>query len=263
MIVAVTGGSNGIGKCTVGILKARGHEVINIDRCSGDICADIGTPEGRKSIIREIHERYPDGIDGLISNAAIAGIPGQTAADVLSVNYYGAVSIIEGLFDLLQKRNGTCAVTCSASISYGPRTKYVIDDLLVNCEDEERIREFAAQLEQEGHAQLMYVTSKFALAKWVRRKSASWAARGVIINAVAPGGVDTTIIPNMKTGPLFDVVTMAQPMPTVYYDRDLMRPETIARTLAFMVTPEARGNCGAIVYCDGGSCALIHPDVYV
>ena len=263
MIVVITGGSNGIGKCAVEILKKQGNEVVNVDIHGGDICADIGTPAGRAYIIRELHERYPDGIDGLISNAAIAGIPGQTAADVLSVNYFGAVTIIEGLFDLLQKRSGNCAVTCSASISYGQRTKYVIDDLLVNCEDEERIREFASQLEQEDHAQMMYVTSKFALARWVRRKSAAWAARGVIINAVAPGGVDTTIIPNMKTGPLFDVVTMAQPMPTVYYDRDLMRPESIAKTLAFLVTPEARGNCGAIVYCDGGSCALIHPDIYV
>ena len=153
-------------------------------------------------------------------------------------------------------------VTCSSSVAYGPRTKYTIDELLVNCEDEKRICDFVDELAKEGNANLMYISTKYALSRWIRRMAPSWATRGVIINAVAPGGVDTTIIPNMKTLPLFETVTMAQPMPTVYYDRDLMRPETIAATLAFMVSPAARGNCGAIVYCDGGSCAILHTEAY-
>ena len=39
----------------------------------------------------------------------------------------------------------------------------------------------------------LYVSTKYALARWVRRMSASWAANGVRINAVAPGNVSTAM----------------------------------------------------------------------
>jgi len=262
MIYAVIGGSKGIGKCTVDILRADGHQVVDISR-SGDIKADIGKPEGRKAAIDAVRQLFPDGIDGLVANAGIpGGIRGQTAADVISVNYFGCIAIIEGLYDLLEKKQGNVVVTTSASIAYGPRSKYNIDALLTSCDDEQRLREFAMELEEGGHSFLMYNSTKHALTRWVKRVASSWAARGVIINAVAPGGVDTDIIPNMKTGPLFDTVTMANPMPTVYKDRDLMTPESIAETIAFMVSPKARGNCGTVVYCDGGSSAIVNTEIY-
>ena len=104
MDIVITGGSNGIGKCTVDILKDQGHNVVNIDWRGGDICADLGTAEGRSKAICEVREMLPDGFDGLISNAAIAGIEGQTPAQVVSVNYFGATTLIKGLLDLLEKK---------------------------------------------------------------------------------------------------------------------------------------------------------------
>ena len=257
MIFVIIGGTKGIGGCAAEVLRAQGHEVCTVARSSGDIRADIGTPEGREAVIREVHDRYPSGIDGLIANAGVAGMPGKPASYVLRVNYFGATGIILGLYDLLEKKRGTVAVTISATVGYTPRGKYFVDQLLTDCGDEERICDFIDSVSPDNALQTVYISSKFALARWVRRISASWAARGVIINAVAPGGVDTTIIPDMKTGPLFETVTMAQPMPTVYYQRDLMRPMDVGSTLAFMVTPAARGNVGAIIYCDAGSSAIV------
>lgn len=264
MTYVITGGSKGIGKCTAQILRAQGHRVIDISLHDPDILADIGTAEGREEAISRVHELCPEGIDGLISNAAIpGGLDGQTPGRVLSVNYFGSLAVIQGLYDLLEKKQGNCVVTVSGSVAYGKRTRYDLDDLLTNCGDEERICAFAGELAQKGLPVNAYVTTKYALCRWVKRVSASWAVRGVIINAVAPGGVDTTIIPGMKTNPLFDTITMAFPMPTVYAQRDLMRPETIAGTLAFMVSPAARGSCGTIVYCDGGSSAILHSEIYI
>lgn len=262
MIYVVTGGTKGIGEDAANILRSQGHEVITVARKNGDISADIGIPEGREKIIREVHARCTHGIDGLISNAGVAGEPGALPSYVLRVNYFGSLEIINGLFDLLEKRRGTCAVTVSATIRYMKRSKYFLDDLLTNCGDEERICRFVDDLGFDIAGGYTYVSTKMALSRFVRRVSASWAARGVIINAVAPGGVDTTIIPNMKTDPRFEVVTMAQPMPTVYFDEDLMKSSDIGGTLAFMVTPAARGNCGAIIYCDGGSSAIINTEKY-
>lgn len=263
MVYIITGGSKGIGKCTVDILRGQGHTVVDVSR-SGDIKADMGKPEDRQRAIAQIHEMFPDGIDGVITNAGIPGfIRGQTAADVISVNYFGTVDMLNGLFDLLEKKKGNAVVTTSASIAYYPRGRYNVDDLLINCEDEPRLREFVTELEKEGKAMAMYPSTKLALTKWVKRTASSWAVRGVILNAVAPGGVNTDIIPNMKTDERFETVTMANPMPTVYADRDLMTPESIAETLAFMVSPKARGNCGTIVYCDGGSSAIVNSEVYL
>lgn len=72
-VYVVTGGSGGIGGKTVEILRSQGHEVINVDLKDSDICANLATKEGRDEVIREIHARYPDGIDGLCCNAGVSG----------------------------------------------------------------------------------------------------------------------------------------------------------------------------------------------
>lgn len=264
MVYVVLGGSKGIGKCTVELLKRQGHTVTDISRHGPDIQADIGTAEGRAFAIRRVHELFPDGIDGLVSNAAIpGGFDGQSVGKVISVNYYGNVAIVLGLLDLLEKKQGSCVVTVSGSVAYYSRTAMDIDMLMNSCDDEERVCAFAEELAKKGRLGNAYLDTKYALCRWVKRMAPSLAPRGVILNAVAPGAVDTDIIPNMKTSPLFETATMGFAMPTVYAQRDLMKPETLADTLAFMVSPAARGCCGAIVYCDGGTNALLHSEIYL
>ena len=259
MIYVITGGSKGMGAATSQILKTQGHEVLNVDYDRGDICADIGTAEGRSTIIDEVHRRYPDGIDGLISNAGIAGVKGEKPSYVLSVNYFGAVAIMEGLYELVEKKRGNIVQTVSYSVKYAERTKYFVDNLLLQCGDEKRIGEFVDSVADTPGFPGMYVSSKMGLIRWVSRKAPSWAARGVTLNAVAPGGVDTTIIPGMKENrEVFNLQTMALASPTVYYAEDLMRPEDVAGTLAFMATAASKGNVGNIIYCDGGTTALFH-----
>lgn len=257
MIYVITGGTKGIGKSAADVLRTQGHEVIVIAREGGDISADVGNKADRVRIIGELHERYPDGIDGLIANAGIAFSKNAEISYVLRVNYYGAVEIIQGLYDLLEKRQGMVAVTVSGSIGYTERSRYYIDDLLINCDDEDRVCSFVDGYDKERMSGALYVSTKIALTKWVRRTSASWAARGVIINAVAPGGVETTIVDAKADRKQFELHTMAMPMPKVYFDEDLMQPIDLGETLAFIVSPAARGICGATIYCDGGSTAIL------
>ncbi len=84
------------------MLRAHDHEVVNIDLEGGDINADLGTAEGREFAISQIHKRYPDGLDGLVCNHGIGALPKFRLSYILSVNYFGAVAIIEGLYDLLK-----------------------------------------------------------------------------------------------------------------------------------------------------------------
>jgi NAD(P)-dependent dehydrogenase (short-subunit alcohol dehydrogenase family) len=263
MIFAITGASKGMGAATAQILKAQGHDVLNIDYDHGDICADLGTAEGRQTIIDEVRSRYPDGLDALISNAGIAGVKGEKPSYVLSVNYFGAVAIMEGLFDLVEKKQGNIVQTVSYSVGFTKRSKYFIDNLLLQCGDEKRIGEFVDSAADIPGFPGVYVSSKMGLVRWVRRKAPSWAARGVTLNAVAPGGVDTTIIPGMKDNKeVFNLQTMGIATPTVYYAEDMMRPADVAGTLAFMATHAAKGNVGGIIYCDGGTTALFNNTRY-
>ena len=256
-IYVVTGGTKGIGKQTVNVLIAKGHEVINVDVDGGDLNADLGTVEGRASVIAEVHNHCPNGLDGLVCNHGIAGLPRFKLSYVLSVNYFGAVAVIEGLFDLLKMKSGNCAVTVSGAVAHVKRGKYFVDTLLTNCGDEERICSLVDTFPLYEDGNIMYLSSKIALTNWVRRVSASWAVQGVNINAVGPGSVATTIMHGFKKP---DEVRYYYPMPLLFGKNKSMDPYDVAQTLAYLVTPEAKGISGAVLFCDAGHSAIVDPD---
>lgn len=115
-VYIVTGGSGGIGGKTVEILRNQGHEVLNVDLKDADICANLATKEGRDYVIDTVHEMFPDGIDGLCCNAGVSGACGNLKL-IVSLNYYGAVNLAHGLFDLLKKKGGSCVVTRNEKVA--------------------------------------------------------------------------------------------------------------------------------------------------
>ena len=256
-IYAVTGGTKGTGEKTVEILRGNGHEVINIDKVGGDINADLGTKEGRAKVIDELHKRCPDGLDGLVSNAGIAGLDRFKPSYVLAVNFFGAVAVMEGVYDLLKMKKGNCVVTVSGSVVYTPREKYFVDNLLVNCGDEDRIGRFVNTFDQVVVGNFMYVSTKLALIRWVRRTAPSWAAHGVNINAVAPGAVATTIMEGTLPKTLVEHGYYL-PMPTLTGRKGIMKPDEIAQALAFLVSPGAKGCCGTVLFCDTGTETILN-----
>lgn len=74
-VYVITGGTTGIGAAARQLLQREGHEVFNIDYKGGDFEADLSTDEGVQAAIRAVEERYPEGIDGLISNAGVGPRP--------------------------------------------------------------------------------------------------------------------------------------------------------------------------------------------
>ena len=273
---AVTGGTNGIGAKTIEILKRHGHDIVNIDISGGDINADLGTVEGRELVIRKLREHFPDGLDGFVCNHGIGGLAKFKPSYILSVNYFSAVALLDGLYDLLKKKKGNCVVISSGSIAYAKRGKYFVDELLTNCCDEKRIcrlvdkfdslnsTEKSADKPGENFvpaaiANTMYLSSKIALARWVRRISSSWAQHGVNINAVCPGAVSTSIMQGMKK-PSADV--FFYPMPAIPDQEGEMIPDDVAHVIAFMVMPGANGMSGSILFSDAGASAIIDPEKY-
>ena len=197
-VYAVTGGSSGIGAAVVELLRKDGHEVINIDLKNGDICSNLATVEGRQAAIDGLYERCPDGLDGIVCNAGVSGSCGNYEL-VISLNYFGTVKLARGVYELLKKKHGSVVVTVSNTISQGTGRMDIVD-LLNNVGDEKRIRSIVSTLDTTNQTvgQSMYMATKYALARWVRRISASWAANGVRVNAVAPGNVRTAMTDSLS-----------------------------------------------------------------
>lgn len=258
-IYAVTGGSHGIGAKTVELLKKEGHEVINIDLLKGDITADLVTLEGRQKVIDELHALHPEGLDGLILSAAVSGACGSLTK-IISLNYFGAVSVIKGTYDLLEKRHGSC-VAVSSNITSQDISRMDIADLLNNNgDDEHKIRSLVSSLDASDLSigNSIYAASKYALARWVRRHSASYAANGVRINAVAPGNVGSAMTATMSHSARASL--NALPIPTRYGQETFMDPKEIALAIVFLASEKACGINGIVMFVDGGTDALLNTE---
>lgn len=137
-VYAITGGSSGIGAKTVELLKQKGHEVINIDLRKCDIEANLATPEGRQKAVDELHQKHPEGLDGMVCCAGVSGACGNLEL-IISLNFFGTIALVKGVYDLLKKKGGTCVVTSSNTISQGAARMDIADLLNNNNDDEQRI----------------------------------------------------------------------------------------------------------------------------
>jgi NAD(P)-dependent dehydrogenase (short-subunit alcohol dehydrogenase family) len=92
----------------------------------------------------------------------------------------------------------------------------------------------------------------------VRRNAvtADWIGAGIRLNAVAPGLIETPLIAEGRSdatmAPLLDMF----PLPIGRGGR----AEEIAALIAFLLSADASFFCGAVVFADGGTDALLRAD---
>ncbi|MFE1396988.1 SDR family oxidoreductase [Nocardiopsis dassonvillei] len=260
----VTGSASGMGAASAAVLAEAGHTVIGVDLRDAEVVADLGTVEGRRGAVEEILAISGGTLDGV---AAVAGVgPNMAdAAAVVSINYFGPVALLEGLRPALARSGSGRAVVIGSNSS---TTVPMIDDGLVDLAlagDEETARERARaaqsalppKVAEHAPSICAYATSKFALARWVRRTAVTpeWARRGLVLNAVAPGAVLTPLMLG-STGQEPDPEAFATPLPLGVFGR----PEDIAFWVHQFLKPEARFTTGAVLYVDGGTDAAMRPD---
>ena len=151
-------------------------------------------------------------------------------------------------------------MTSSNTISQGAARMDLVDMLNYSQTkpvNEERILNIIEKFDESSLAvgNSIYVTTKYALARWARRVSASWAANGVRINTVAPGNVSTPMTATMSEN-----AKAALAIPINYGTDTLMDPEDIANVIAFLVSPLAHGINGNVLFVDGGTDALLNSE---
>ena len=249
----ITGSASGIGAATAQALKAAGHTVIGVDLRNADICGDLSTAEGRQAIIAQALERCGGTLDGLVLCAGL-GTQVQPASLAVSVNYFGAVELLDGLLPALQKGQQPSAVVISSVASaHLPWDKNPLAAALQAGEEAQAQAIVMGAGPMGGN--LAYAGSKNALTVAVRQRAVAWGQAGVRLNTVAPGATETPLLQAGLRDPRY-TEAIQKFIPPLGRRAE---PAEIAAVVAFLMSPAASYVHGAQVVVDGGIDAAGRP----
>lgn len=262
-LAVITGSASGIGAAVRARLEADDWKVIGVDLAGQEVEADLSTPTGRSDAVAAVLDQAPKlaireelAVDQPVLDAVVAcaglgpQVPSRQA--LVSVNYFGAVAVLDGLLPALAHGAAPAAVAiCSNSISVTPMPDQRLVELMV-AGDESAALELAPELD----GPTVYAMTKLALGRALRARVQTWATRQVRLNLVAPGPVNTPLFQGTLDDPVLGPLVGMLPVP-------LGRPaETaeIAGPIAFLLSPDAAMIHGSVLFVDGGSDALLRRD---
>ena len=234
----LTGASRGIGHATVKRFSAAGWRVITCSRhpfpenCPWEagpedhIQVDLADPSNTQHAIEEIKRRLVDGeLHALVNNAAISpkaqGGKRLSSIDttqevwqhVFQVNFLAPIMLASGLIKELARAKGSVVnVTSIAG---------------------RRVHPFAG---------VAYATSKAALASLTREMAADFGPRGIRVNAISPGEIDTAILSPGTEKIVHEQIPL----------RRLGEPEEVAKAIYFLCTDQSSYVNGTELHIDGG-----------
>jgi 3-oxoacyl-[acyl-carrier protein] reductase len=238
-IAIVTGGSRGIGRAaSIALAEAGAHVLVNyrsndeaaretlrrIEEVGGTgeiLGFDVADPESVDAAIKDAIKRHGR-IDILVNNAGIS-------IDQLLLR----VSVKD--LELTWATNVNGAIYCSkACIRPMMRNKWG------------RIINLSSVVAESGNAgQVAYSSSKAALLGMTRSLAREYASRGITVNAVAPGFVETDMtadLPEAARRGIIDQTPLGR----------IGRPEEVAAAVVFLASEEASYITGQVVRVNGG-----------
>lgn len=250
-ITAVTGAASGIGAALCQQLREAGHDVIGIDRANTDINVDLSTVAGRQQAVSEVLERCNGVLDHLVLCAGV-GVTAPSCGMILAVNYFAVSALLDGLAEALGKGRQPSAVVVGsvASVQPGADSQAIVELMLA---DEEVAALEAAN--RAGEPSMAYAGSKYAVSVLMRRQVHAWAKRGVRINVVAPGVVETPLYKASTEDPRYGEATRKFVAPLGRGSQ----PAELAEVIRFLLSPQAGFIHGTVLFADGGMDAMVRP----
>lgn len=243
----VTGASRGIGRATASALAAAGAQVlVHYGRSAQDaeslvaairskggradaIMADLGTPDGAILLAKQVRSIVGERLDVLVLNAGTskaARIADYTVEDfdnLFATNVRSPFFLVQQLLPVLGEGSNITVIS-----SLGARAVPGTPDL-------------------EKPSLLAYSATKGALETLVKNWAAILGPRGIRVNAVAPGVIDTDMSNFTKTEAGRSAALGMQAL------KRIGKPEDVADVVAFLASDAARWITGASIPVDGGS----------
>ena len=243
----VTGASRGLGRATAAALaRAGAHVLVHYGRSKQDaeslvaeiktkggradaVSADLGTPDGASLLVRQVRSIVGDRLDLLVLNAGVskaARIADYTVEDfdhLFATNVRGPFFLVQQMLPLLGE--GSSVVVISSLGAHSVVGKSGLDNPSI----------------------LAYASTKGALETLTKYWATILGPRGIRVNAVAPGVIDTEMSNFTKTEAGREVALGMQAL------KRLGKPEDVADVVAFLVSDAARWITGASIPVDGGS----------
>ncbi len=227
----VTGGASGMGRAIVERLARDGFRVVMADRNGA-----LAEKESRALADRglDVSHRVVDLADEAATRALASALPPlaalvnnaglfdeRTFFDVTSDDYRRAFDV-----NLL----AVATLTQEAARTMQPGAK------IVNIASR-------AYLGAKNHPH--YVASKAALVGYTRASAMELAGRGILVNAIAPGLIDTPLLRNLTPERMAAQLAL---QPTGRAGR----PEDIANAVSFLAAPHMDFITGQVIFVDGG-----------
>jgi NAD(P)-dependent dehydrogenase (short-subunit alcohol dehydrogenase family) len=187
--VIVTGAASGIGAATAAMAQANGANVISVDinAPAKPVGRFIQADLSDKGSIDRLVAELPQGVDGL---ANIAGLPPtKPAAAVLKVNLVGLKYLTTQLIDKLADGASIVNLASLAGLGWADAKESIAASASLDFAD---VDNFCKGHGIEGARS--YFFSKEALIVWTMQNRWTWRARGIRMNTVSPGPVDTPIL---------------------------------------------------------------------
>ena len=246
-IALVTGASRGIGRATAAALaRAGAHVLVHYGRSEKEaeslvseiqtkggqanaISADLGTADGAALLAKQVRSIVGDRLDVLVLNAGIgkaARIADYTVEDfdnLFATNVRSPFFLVQQLLPILSEGSNIIVIS-----SIGAHAVVGKPDL-----DKPSI--------------LAYASTKGAIETLVKNWAAILGPRGIRVNAVAPGVIDTDMSNFTKTEAGREVALGMQAL------KRIGKPEDVADVVAFLASDGARWITGASIPVDGGS----------
>jgi meso-butanediol dehydrogenase/(S,S)-butanediol dehydrogenase/diacetyl reductase len=204
-VAVVTGGASGIGLACVRLLEASGARVTIADRAASP-SVDVTDRADLERLASEVGRRLDVLVNAagiLPQNVPIDEIDLDDARRSFDVNVLGTLNACQVFSAALREARGAVVnIASQAALVSLP-------------------------------AQGAYTASKGAVAALTRSLAIDWAARGVRVNAVAPG---------------FTVTAMTE----AFFENETLQPEEIAGAICFLASPLASAVTGVLLPVDGG-----------